>query len=180
MSGKRVRPRNRRGQFCRPGEEDGTGAPGPKPDKAAKAWSKDKEAAFFRKLGLLSDLGRALQEAGLPTDASEVQQRLETDPQFRARWSAALAAGYALLELEMQARARNDKRPAPKSALEKKLRAVPNSIALQLLKLHHGRLKGQAGNGAAPQARPLLNAREVRKRLQAKLSDFNRRMGGEG
>ena len=182
MDSNRTRPRNRLGQYCRPGEEEadiaGTAA-GPR--KAAKGWSKQKEAEFFRKLGILGDLGRALEAAGLPDAASEVQERLETDPQFRAKWSAALAAGYALLELEMQGRARfGNRRRAPKTALEKKLREVPNSVALQLLKLHHARLKGQTGGAAPGQWRALPNARELRKQLQAKLSDFNRRMGGAG
>ena len=172
------RPRNRCGQFCKPGDEE---AEVVQPGKAANGWSKDKEAAFFRQLGILSDLGRALEAAGLPADASEVQLRLETNPEFRAKWSSALAACYALLELEMQGRARfGAKRPAPKTALEKRLRTVPNAVALQLLKLHQARAKGQTGGGGIVHPPRLPNARELRKQLDAKLSAFNRMMGGEG
>jgi hypothetical protein len=176
------RPRDRLGRFCRPGEEHGTIVrAGFKPRKPARSWPRDKEAIFFRELGIVCDLGLALKAAGLLRRAAEVPERLKTDAQFRAKWNAALAAGYALLDLEMLGRARfGDNRPEPETAAERKLRAIPNTVALQLLKHYHARLKGQPDGAAAPQARPLLNAREIRKRLEAKLSDFNRRMGGEG
>ncbi|HYE29013.1 MAG TPA: hypothetical protein VEA61_12390 [Allosphingosinicella sp.] len=175
------RPRNRRGRFCRPGEEDGTGERAGKPCRPAKGWPKAKEKIFFRELGIVCDLGLALKAAGLEGEADEVPERLKADAEFLAKWNAAIAAGYALLDLEMLGRVRfGDKRPEPKTAAEKKLRAVPTAVALQLLKHYHARIKGRPEAAGVPQPRPLLNAREIRKRLDAKLSDFNRRMGGEG
>ncbi|MGZ8306876.1 MAG: hypothetical protein ACXWU6_09825, partial [Allosphingosinicella sp.] len=144
-------------------------------------WPKDKEGIFFRELGIVCDVGRALRSAGLARRAGQVPERLKSDPEFLAKWNAALAAGYALLDLEMLGRVRfGDKRPEPKTEAERKLREVPNSVALQLLKLYHARIKSGDRSARAPQARPLLNAREIRKRLDAKLSEYNRRMGGEG
>jgi hypothetical protein len=181
MSGDWIRPRDRFGRFCRPGDEAREiGRPGLKRRKPPKGWPKDKEAVFFRELGIVCDLGSALKSAGLTRRASEVQERLKTDPGFLAQWNASLHASYALLDLEMLGRVRfGDQRPEPTTAAEKKLREVPNSVALQLLKHYHARIKGQPGSAGAPPQRR-LNAREVRKRLEAKLADFNRRMGGEG
>jgi hypothetical protein len=185
MSGNWYRPRDRRGRFCKPGEEDAempqVARQAVRPRRPGKGWPKDKEAVFFRELGIVCDLGSALKAAGLSRRASEVQERLKSDPAFLAQWKAALAASYALLDLEMLGRVRfGDQRPEPKTEAEKKLRAVPNSVALQLLRLYHARTKGQPGPaGPLPEGRR-LDAREMRKRLDAKLADFNRRMGGEG
>lgn len=173
------RPRDCRGRFCREGEE-GSG-PARRAGKPGKAWPKDKEAVFFRELGMASDLGRALKAAKLAAFASEVPERLRTDPKFLAKWNAALAAGLALLDLELLGRGRlSDQRPEPGTAAEKRLRELPNSVALQLLKHHHARMKGQPGAAVAARPERRLDARELRKRLEAKLADFNRRMGGEG
>lgn len=182
MSGNWVRPRDSRGRFCKPGEETaGAGSTGARPRRPGKGWPKEKEASFFRELGIVCDLGSALKSAGLARRAPEVQERLKTDPGFLAQWNAALAASYALLDLEMLGRVRfGDKRPGPATAEEKKLREVPNSVALQLLKLYHARIKGQPGSAGTQPVRRRLNARELRKRIEAKLADFNRRMGGEG
>ena len=174
--------RNRQGRFCRPGEADEIAVRADsKPRRPTKGWPKDKEEIFFRELGIVCDLRLALREAGLLRRAAEVPERLKTDAEFRAKWNAALAAGYALLDLEMLGRVRfGDKRPEPETAAERKLRAVPNSVALQLLKHYHARIAGQAGGAGALPERRRLNAREIHKRLEAKLADFNRRMGGEG
>jgi len=182
MSRNWYRPRDNRGRFCRP--EDAVAAAAPrtvKPRKPAKAWPKDKEAIFFRELGIVCDLGAALKAAGLSRRAGEVPERLKSDPVFLAKWNAALAAGYALLDLEMLGRVRfGDQRPQPESEAEKKLRQVPNSVALQLLRLYHSRMKSGPAAPAGARMPRLLNAREIRKRLEAKLADWNRRMGGNG
>jgi hypothetical protein len=175
------RPRNRVGRFCKPGEVNAAPPRPPRPRRPAKPWPKDKEAIFFRELGIVCDLGLALKAAGLARRASEVPERLKSDSAFLAQWNAALAAAYALLDLEMLGRVRfGDKRPEPQTEAERKLRLVPNSVALQLLRLYHARIK--SGPAAAPGTRmpALANAREVRKRLEVKLSEWNRRMGGEG
>lgn len=182
MSGNSRCGRDRLGRFCRPGEEGReTAGPAARLRRPAKSWPKDKEAIFFRELGIVCDLGSALKTAGLSRRGSQVQERLKSDPAFLAQWNAALAASVALLDLEMLGRVRfGDQRPEPGTAAEKKLREVPSSVALQLLKHYHARVKGQPGQAGAPPRRPRLSAREVRKRLEAKLADFNRRMGGEG
>lgn len=182
MSGNRNRPRDRIGRFCRAGDE-GSNVVRARfgPRRPAKGWPKEKEVIFFRELGIVCDLGSALKAAGLARRSADVQERLKTDPDFLAKWEAALGAGYALLDLEMLGRGRfGDDRPEPKTEPEKRLRQLPTSAALQLLRLRHARIKGQAAGGGAPRPRPRLDARAIRKRLQAKLSDFNRRMGGEG
>lgn len=182
MSGNWLRPRDRRGRFCRPGDEEReTVQAAARPRRPGKGWPKEKETLFFRELGIVCDLGIALKNAGLTRRGVEVQERLKSDPGFLAQWNAALAASYALLDLEMLGRVRfGDQRPEPKTEAERKLRDVPNSVALQLLKHYHARTKGQTANAGAPAPRRRLDSWAIRKRLEAKLADFNRRMGGEG
>jgi len=182
MSKNWSRPRDRGGRFCRPGDEGREPArASSRPCRSAKGWPKAKEAIFFRELGIVCDPRLALKAAGLVRRSSEVQERLKTDPGFAAQWNSALDASSALLELEMHGRVRfGDNRPEPATAAEKKLREVPSSVALQLLKHCHARRKGQGAGSAAPPPKPRLDARELRKRLDAKLSEFNLLMGGEG
>jgi|GEM_PF-4342873 len=174
-------PRNRLGRFCKAEDVDSASPRPLRPRRPAKPWPKEKEATFFRELGIVCDLGLALKAACLARRAAEVPERLKSDSAFLAQWNAALAAGYALLDLEMLGRVRfGDQRPEPKTEAERKLRAVPNSVALQLLRLYHARIKSAPAAAPGVRTPPLANAREIRKRLEAKLSEWNRRMGGKG
>jgi hypothetical protein len=156
-------------------------APG-KTRTARKArWPKEKEAVFFRELAIVCNVSAALRAAGLLRQSASVYER-RADPAFRARWEEALAESRVLMALELHERARfGDQRPEPKNEIERKLRAVPTSLALQLLKLYEGR----AAKAAAAPARPVRprdpDGRRARRRaLLERLAEFNRRMGGEG
>jgi hypothetical protein len=145
-------------------------------------WTAEKERIFFRELTIVCNVSAALRAAGMLRASREVYEKRKTDARFRAAWDEALAESRSLLELEMHERARfGDDRPEPQSEVEEKLRAVPTGLAMQLLKLYQGRT---ARSGAAapvpPRRRDPALRRALRRELEARLSEFNRRMGGNG
>ncbi|HEX8467060.1 MAG TPA: hypothetical protein VF620_04570 [Allosphingosinicella sp.] len=185
------RPRDAKGRFA--GKVDGASgaakpapkaraAKRPKPDKPAIKWTREKEAVFFRELAMVCNVSAALRKAKLSGCSSLAYERRKTDARFRAAWEEAIDQSYAMLELEMLERVRfGDDRPPPATEAERKLRAIPTALALQLLKLYENRVKARA---SAPAKAPVRLTRErgeaLRKRIEQKLSDFNRRMGGNG
>jgi hypothetical protein len=179
--------RDKKGRFVGTDGSDGASSPR-KAGKSTKAglrapWTKDKEEIFFRELTMVCNVSSALRKAGLMSHSARVYDRRRQDARFRAQWDEAIAESYALLELEMLERARfGDSRPKPRTEVEKKLRAIPDSLGLQLLKLYQARVKGGAAPGSARREPPLTRARgmALRRELEAMLSDFNRRMGGNG
>jgi hypothetical protein len=68
-----------------------------------------------------------------------------------------------------------DNRPAPKTEAEKKLREVPTSLGLSLLKMHRGEVRGRA-----PSAQRPMRGAKLRDQLEARLSEISRRLGGIG
>jgi hypothetical protein len=68
-----------------------------------------------------------------------------------------------------------DDRPPPASETEKKLREVPTSLGLQLLKMHQGQVRGRA-----PSAQRPMRGAKLRDELEARLSEISRRLGGIG
>ena len=192
MSGKLNRPRNAKGQFL---PDDGSGGE-PAKTLARKAaakrggpkisieWTKQKEAVFFRELAMVCNVSAALRKAKLAGCSSLAYERRKTDARFRAAWVEAIDQSYAMLELEMLERARSgDDRPPPATEAERRLRSIPTALALQLLKLYENRVKSRvpgarAARGAASGQR--IDGAALRREFDALLSDFNRRMGGNG
>lgn len=166
------------GRFLAPG------APAPAVEARGKRTvrlRRDKEEIFFRELSMVCNVSSALRRSGL---AGDVYKRRRHDPAFRRRWEEAIDESYALLELEMLERARSgENRPAPKSVAEKRLREVPTTTAMQLLRFYHSRVKAKAAAASPPtpvRRTARAEAAAFRRELNAALSDFNRRMGGNG
>ncbi len=191
MGSKGDLPRNDKGQFAKRDGGGGEGAkpkprparkPKPKPAGAIK-WTKEKEADFFRELAMVCNVRSALRKAKLMGCSSLAYERRKTDARFRAAWDEAIDQSYAMLELEMLERVRfGDDRPPPETEAEKRLRAIPTALALQLLKLYENRVKARSAAPAARIATRPDRARgeALRRQLEQMLSDFNRRMGGNG
>lgn len=184
------RPRRANGQFA--GKEEGAGAEprversrSRKPAEAIK-WTREKEAVFFRELAMICNVSAALRKAKLGGCSSLAYDRRKKDKGFRASWEEAIDQSYAMLELEMLERTRfGDDRPEPASEAERRLRAIPNALALQLLKLYENRVRGRVAAPARRAAGGPTGTRRVdrmaqRREFEAMLSDFNRRMGGKG
>jgi hypothetical protein len=194
MSRIQDRPRDDRGRFV--GKDDEAGEPakparkparGRAPAKGSIRWTKAKEAVFFCELAMVCNVSSALRAAKLAGCSSLAYERRKKDKAFRGAWEAAIDQSYAMLELEMLERARFGKdRPPPSTEAEKRLRAIPDALALQLLKLYENRVKSRAspapgrGSGAAEPRLTRQRRAELRREFDALLSDFNRRMGGEG
>ncbi|HYI39266.1 MAG TPA: hypothetical protein VE053_03000 [Allosphingosinicella sp.] len=184
MNGKPQSVRGADGRFA--GTKDGEAAAGKARAPAAKGkngWTAAKEAVFFRELATVCNVSAALRACGMFRRSSDVYDRRREEPAFRERWDSAVDEGYALLDLEMLERARfASRRPPPQTDAEKRLREVPTGLGLQLLKLYHVR---KAKAPPPPAARATAAARRIdgaalRREFDAMLSDFNRRMGGQG
>lgn len=189
-------PRNGKGQFAKRTDGDGgepvEGAPNKRRSKRTAAepaigWTKPKEAVFFRELAMVCNVSAALRKAKLSGSSSLAYERRKTDARFRAAWEEAIDQSYAMLHLEMLERARfGDDRPPPRTEAEQRLRAVPTALALQLLKLYESRVRARGpapARGARAGEEPRLTRErraELRREFDAMLSDFNRRMGGQG
>ena len=180
MSGSGEAPRNALGQFTARGGES-SGKAGSRRKKSYGGWTAAKEAIFFRELATVCNVSSALRACGLFRRSSEVYDRRREDPRFRARWEAAVDEGYALLDLEMLERARfGSNRPPPLTEVEKRLREVPTALGLQLLKLYHARKAKPAPAARAPDSARRIDGAALRREFDALLSEFNRRMGGNG
>ncbi len=190
MGGKDALPRMSNGRFA-PRSQSGGAAkrkPAPRPARKSKRqgaikWTKEKEGAFFRELAMVCNVSSALRRAKLTGCSSLAYERRKKDGRFRAAWDEAIDQSYAMLELEMLERVRfGDDRPPPETEAEKRLRAIPTALALQLLKLYETRAKARSAAPAARiAARPdRARGEALRRQLEQMLSDFNRRMGGNG
>lgn len=143
-------------------------------------WTAAAEAIFFRELATVCNVSSALRACGMSGHSSDVYDRRREDPRFRSRWEAAVDEGYAMLDLEMLERARfGSNRPPPRTEVEKRLRQVPTALGLQLLKLYHAR-RAKAAPAPASAAAKRIDGAKLRREFDAMLSDFNRRMGGNG
>jgi hypothetical protein len=193
MDGNDGLPRRKNGQFApRSAEAGGLAKPKPERVRARKAapqqaikWTREKETVFFRELAMVCNVSSALRKAKLNGCSSLAYERRKKDPRFRAAWEEAIDQSYAMLELEMLERTRfGDDRPPPATEAEKRLRAIPTALALQLLKLYENRVKARGSATTTRAGRPIpakrVDAMALRREFDALLSDFNRRMGGKG
>ena len=136
-------------------------------------WTKEKEAIFFRELATVCNVAAALRAAGMARAASQVYERRKRDPEFRSSWDEAIAESYAMLELEMLERSRfGDRRAAPKNEKEARLREIPTSLGLQLLKLHQSQMRSRA-----PAAQRPMRGAKLRDEIEARLAEIARRLG---
>lgn len=191
MSGNKARPRNAKGQYLPGGGDRRAPLKTPAKKKAAGRavpkssikWTKAKEAVFFRELAMVCNVSAALRKAKLSGCSSLAYERRKTDARFRAAWEEAIDQSYAMLELEMLERVRlGDDRPPPATEAEKRLRSIPTALALQLLKLYENRVKARTAPRAVRNAGEgkRIDGAALRREFDALLSDFNRRMGGNG
>ncbi|HEX8526194.1 hypothetical protein [Allosphingosinicella sp.] len=145
------------------------------------AWTAEKREIFFSELAEVCNVSAAARAAG-HFDTRPIYEKKKRDPEFAARWEEAVCEGVSRLDLELLERARfGENRPADVGISGERQREIPTALALQLLKLHQPRLRAHAeavARRAAP--RPARGRRSLRAEIEAKLSELNRRFGGDG
>jgi hypothetical protein len=138
-------------------------------------WTAERQEIFFRELAELCNVAAAARLAGFE-DGEPAYREKDRNPAFRARYEAAVTEGYSRLELEMLERSRfGEDRPKSAGKSGERLRQVPTALALSLLRLHNGKVKG-----TAPTTRRPMRGAKLRSELEARLSEINRRLGGKG
>ena len=147
-----------------------------KPTPKAKAvapssrWSNEREIAFLDHLSLSSNVA-ASERAALLTPGTAYRQRRKS-PEFARAWDRALREGYGRLELAMLDRAING---TPVTITHKDGRVEDKIVYSERLEtlLYTAHRAAVLGPGEA-------NADSARERLARKLSEMNKRMGGDG
>jgi hypothetical protein len=138
-------------------------------------WTVERQEVFFRELAEVCNVAAAAREAGFE-DGEPAYKEKARNSAFRARYEAAVAEGYSRLELEMLERSRfGEDRPKDAGKSGERLRQVPTALALSLLRLHNGKVKGTAPTNRRP-----MRGAKLRDELEARLSEINRRLGGRG
>lgn len=141
------------------------------------AWTAARQDEFFRELAAVCNVAAAARAAGFP-DSKPAYNRKERDPAFRARWNAAVAEGYARLELEMLERARfGENRRADQGRSGEKQRAIPTALALSLLRIHQARAKTAATPDATAPVRP-MRGQSIRDEMEARFREISSRLTG--
>ena len=129
---------------------------------------------FLDELAQTANVMRSARAAGVPVHS--LYQEKRRNPAFGAAWEAVIEEGYDKLELLTLERATYGDAPPPEgeSKVTEKQRAIPNALAVAILKMREARRKPKA----APQ-RP-MRGEKLRDQIEARLAEINRRLGGEG
>ena len=137
-------------------------------------WSARREALFLSALAETSNVAASVRASGL--SETTVYRRRRRSAEFRAKWTAALREGYLKLESMMLDRALNGvEKPVWHGGKQVGTVLEYNDrTALSLLAAHRGTVMGTR----EPTADVPID--ELRARMKARLSEMNKRMGGEG
>ncbi|MEO7601788.1 MAG: hypothetical protein ABIS39_00775 [Sphingomicrobium sp.] len=133
-------------------------------------WTKKKETNFLTVLAETCKVTVAAREAGV--SAAAVYARRKKNAAFRAAWGEAIAIAYRRLELLLLERAFNgtEKLVTRKDGSEERVREYPNSIALQLFKMHKD-------TSEAAEREPVPGElEELRAKLQGKIERLRKRL----
>jgi hypothetical protein len=110
-----------------------------------REWTKEKEEAFFERLGATCNTRKSAEAAG--TDPQRIYDRRLRDPEFHDRYMATRATGYLRVEERLildalgEADEEDGDRPMTQSERE---------LALNLMKFHHGAVGRPHGGGTPP------------------------------
>ena len=101
-----------------------------------RSWTASKERMFLRTLAETCNVKLSAKHAGV--SAQCVYERRNRNASFRASWDAALATGYAQLELMMLERALHgvEKTVIARDGTSKAMREYNDRAALALLRMH--------------------------------------------
>jgi hypothetical protein len=135
-----------------------------------RAWSDRKRKEFLEHLALTANVRASARSVDM-SEQSVYRLRGRCDV-FRAGWEVALREGYARLELMMLERAIGGTvKPAGKAGqVASEMIEYSDRLGLALLAAHRAAVRGPAEAPADPGA--------ARRRIEAKLEEMNRRLGG--
>jgi hypothetical protein len=140
------------------------------------SWTPRRLRALLDHLAVTCNIEASCRKLGMSSAGLRTYRRLH--PEFRPEFDAAIAEGYERLELKKLERGiYGTERPVFQGG--RKVGTIveyPDKVTLQLLRLHHDRV-ARARIAEASRAEDLELARL---RLEERLSEMNRRMGGEG
>lgn len=138
-------------------------------------WSARREDKFLQALAEFTNVAQSCRVAGL--SESSVYRRRQQSEEFRTRWATALREGVVKLETLLLERALNGvEKPVWHGGKQVgTMREYSDRLALALLAAHRN-----AGIVAAPDALPPMPEEQVRDEVLLRLSEMNRRLGGEG
>ena len=140
--------------------------------RKAPRWSHTRQQIFLEHLAASANVRASERKAGM--SAGSAYRLRAQSSEFREAWTAALREGYERLELAMLERAMTGtpKRVESKSGEITTKVEYPERLAMALLSAHRSTVQATrtvpSGRGSA------------KERLRRKLSEMNRRMGGEG
>jgi len=136
-------------------------------------WTKAKTAMFLATLAETCNVVRAAKAAGVSTNYA--YRRRKMDAAFRGGWAAAIAEGYAKLELVLLDRALNGKIKIvrTKGGKDARIREYSDTLALALLKGH------RESAAEADYEQDADEVAEARERIIAKLGRLKERIKGE-
>jgi hypothetical protein len=139
-------------------------------------WTAKTRDAFCHSLSETLNVRASLRKVGM--SASGFYKLKRRDPEFEARCDEALAGIYFEAELAMARRSRDGERKAVFQGGKRvgTIRHYPDRVMLTLLRAHRER----AERGAGAERFRAQEEELARLRLEAKLSEMNRRMGGNG
>jgi hypothetical protein len=137
---------------------------------AGARWTDAARRRFLDFLAASCNVTRACAESGFSKAA--VYRRRRLDPAFAADWEAALAQGYARLEMAL-VRAAADRAEGYQPDPEAPFAAMTVREALEVLKLYRAVVKGDGGRLPGWRARP-RSLDEVRDSILTKLAAFDR------
>ena len=130
-------------------------------------WTPAARTTFLDDLARTAHVAGAARAAGVP-ETSPYHLR-QCDAEFRAAWDAAIEAGYQRLELLLLRRA-----TFGEATDGEDVSRISTTFALGLLKNYHARTRRDPDL-----PRPMRGAL-LRDKIEAKLAELNRRMGGNG
>ena len=137
-------------------------------------WTKKKETNFLTVLAETCNVTLACGEAGVSISAAYARRKKHAA--FRAAWGEAIAIAYRRVEMALLERALNgtEKVVTRKDGSEERVREYPNTIAIQLLKMH----KETAEEAEREPAEGEME--ELRAKLQGKIERLRTRLIAEG
>ncbi len=139
-------------------------------------WTAKRETKFLQALTEWSNIAKACRVAGLAE--STVYRRRQQSDEFRARWAEALGEGVVRLETLLLERALHGVEKAVWHGGKQvgTMREYSDRLALALLAAHRPR----AAEPAADDTAVAMTEAEQREEVLRRLSEMNRRLGGEG